>query len=164
MMRMTMGYALVEGEFGDAGRGYDMLAEIRESCMKESYAMSIVALLQSYMARRLTVLGDVDAAISQARAAVDEVYSSSNILNCDVGTSDFVEALLARGKDNDLAEAEDAIDRLAATRPGSHGQCGTFTFSGYGLYSDRREGTTPHTRISGTATAPWPTSSATRAT
>ena len=119
MMRMTMGYALVEGEFGDAGRGYDMLAEIRESCMKESYAMSIVALLQSYMARRLTVLGDVDAAISQARAAVDEIYSSSNILNCDVGTSDFVEALLARGKDSDLAEAEDAIDRLAATRPGS---------------------------------------------
>ena len=45
--------------------------------------------------------------------------TTENVFNCDTATSFLVEALLARGTESDLAEAEAAIEKLAGTLPGS---------------------------------------------
>ena len=50
---MTMGYALVESGSQDVDRGYDMLAEMLETCLREQYALNVVAPLQCYTARRM---------------------------------------------------------------------------------------------------------------
>ena len=49
------------------------------------------------------------------RAAVDHLFQEGRLLVCGVpATAVLVETLLDRGADGDLAEAEAAIDRLAA--------------------------------------------------
>jgi len=119
LIRMTMGYALAESESADADRGYDMLAELCETCIEEKYALNAVGPLQMYAVRRMTARGDFDGAIAHGRRALDELYRSENTFNLDVGTSAVAEALIARGTDSDLSEAEAIIDRLAASLPGT---------------------------------------------
>jgi hypothetical protein len=119
LIRMTMGYALAESESADADRGYDMLAELCETCIEEKYALNAVGPLQMYAVRRMTARGDLDGAIAHGRRALDELYRSENTFNLDVGTSAVAEALIARGTDSDLSEAEAIIDRLAASLPGT---------------------------------------------
>ena len=119
LIRMTMGIALVEADAADADSGYDMLAEMCETCMEEKYALNVVAPLQMYAARQMFARGDHDAAIAEARSALDELFSSRNLFNCDVGTNTLVEALIARGTVSDLKEAHAATERLAETLPAS---------------------------------------------
>ena len=96
-----------------------MLAELCETCVREHYALNIVSALQGYAARLMAERGDFDVAVAQARTALDELFSSSNFFNCIGGTNTLVEALLARGTEADLDEAEVAIERLASTLSGS---------------------------------------------
>jgi hypothetical protein len=50
------------------------------------------------------------------RAAVDHLFREGQLLNWGIpATGVLVETLLDRGAENDLAEAESAIERLAAT-------------------------------------------------
>jgi adenylate cyclase len=119
LIRMTMGYALAESESADADRGYDMLAELCETCIEEDYALNAVGPLQMYAVRRMTARGDLEGAIAHGRRALDELYRSENTFNLDVGTGAVAEALIARGTDSDLSEAEAIIDRLAASLPGT---------------------------------------------
>jgi adenylate cyclase len=74
--------------------------------------------LELNMARE-TANEDIDRAVQQARAAVEEVFGSGNFANSEGGTQVLVELLLARGAQDDLAEAEAAIERLAGALPGS---------------------------------------------
>jgi hypothetical protein len=119
LIRMTMGYALAESESADADRGYDMLAELCETCIEEKYALNAVGPLQMYAVRRMTARGDHDGAIAHGRRVLDELYRSENTFNLDVGTSAVAEALIARGTDSDLSEAEAITERLAASLPGT---------------------------------------------
>jgi adenylate cyclase len=119
LIRMTMGYALAESGSADADRGYDILAELCETCIEEKYALNIVAPLQMYAVRRMTARGDLDGAIDYGRHALDELYDSDNMFNVDVGSSAFAEALIARGTERDLAEADAVTERLSASLPGA---------------------------------------------
>ena len=119
LIRMTMGIALVEADAADADRGYDLLAEMCETCMEEKYALNVVAPLQMYAARQMFARGEHDASIAEARSALDELFSSRNLFNCDVGTNTLVEVLIARGTVSDLKEAHAATERLAETLPAS---------------------------------------------
>lgn len=119
LIRMTLGIAIVESRQAPVDRGYGMLAELREICIKERYAMNIVAPLALYQVRRLIDQGRIDEGVSTARSAVDELFHTDNLANSHSGITTFVEALLARGSGDDLDEAEAAINRLAATRPGA---------------------------------------------
>ena len=119
LVQMIMGCALVESPSPDADYGYEMLAELCETCVREHYALNIVSALQGYAARLMAERGDFDVAVAQARTALDELFSSSNFFNCIGGTNTLVEALLARGTEADLDEAEVAIERLASTLSGS---------------------------------------------
>jgi hypothetical protein len=70
-----------------------------------------------YTARERARCGDRDDAIHQLRAAVDDLfdakYHSYGLLGIPA-TRFLVETLLDRGSDDDMAEAEAAIERLAA--------------------------------------------------
>jgi hypothetical protein len=57
--------------------------------------------------------GDRDAAIAVMRQAVDEMHQAGQLGFGVFGTGVLVETLLERGEEGDLAEAQEAIDRLA---------------------------------------------------
>ena len=66
-----------------------------------------------WAARERAGRGDRDAAIPVMRKAVDELHQAGR-LGWDVwGTGVLVETLVERGAEGDMAEAQEAIDRLA---------------------------------------------------
>jgi adenylate cyclase len=118
VLRMTLGTALTYRDSASRERGLAVLAQLRDTCIKERYALNMVPALELYITRA-TGDEDVDRAIQQARTALNELFGSGNFANCDVGTRVLVELLLARGAENDLSEAEAAIERLVGTSAGS---------------------------------------------
>jgi hypothetical protein len=113
LLRMSLGTALIHRQSpDDRARGVAMLAELRDTCIRERYALNIVSGLELTMAR-VAADEDIDRSIQQARAAVDELFGSGNFVNCDAGIRFFVELLLQRGTPDDRAEAEAAVDRLS---------------------------------------------------
>jgi hypothetical protein len=78
-------------------------------CMAELPIVSV------YLARERARCGDRDDAIPLIRAAVDHLFREGRLLLWDVpAIGVLVETLLDRGADADVAEAEAAIERLAA--------------------------------------------------
>jgi len=118
VLRMTLGTALTYRDSAGRERGVAMLAELRDTCIKERYGLNMVPTLELYIART-TADEDIDRAIQQTRAALEELYGWGNFANCDGGTRFLVQLLLARGTENDLLDAEAAIHRLVATLAGS---------------------------------------------
>jgi hypothetical protein len=116
LLRMIVGIVLTYGE--DRRRGLAMLAELCDTCVKERYAMNIVSGLELFLAQDAAI-EDIDSAVERARAAVEELFESGNLVNFDTGTQTFVELLLGRGTNDDVTEAEAAMGRLADALPGS---------------------------------------------
>jgi hypothetical protein len=112
LLRMIFGTVLTYGE--DRARGLAMLTELRDTCAEERYAMNIISGLDTILARHAAA-ADIDSAIERARAAVEELFTMGNFINCEMSTHAFVELLMARGTHNDLKDAEVVIERLAAT-------------------------------------------------
>ena len=67
----------------------------------------------SVVARERAGRGDRDAAIAVMRQAVDELHQAGRLGHGVWGTGVLVETLLDRGADGDIAEAQQAFDRLA---------------------------------------------------
>jgi hypothetical protein len=74
---------------------------------------SLVPLTELLAAPERTRRGDRDAAIPAMRNAVDQLDQEGRLGYGVWGTGALVEALLERGAEGDLAEAQEAIDRLA---------------------------------------------------
>ena len=70
-----------------------------------------------YFARERARRGDRDDAIPLIRAAVDDLFLGNSTVWGILATGVLVETLLDRGADGDVAEAEAAIERLAAAPP-----------------------------------------------
>jgi hypothetical protein len=66
-----------------------------------------------FAARERARRGDHDAAIAVMRQAVDELHQAGRLGFGVWGTGILVETLLERGAEADLAEAQEAFDRLA---------------------------------------------------
>jgi hypothetical protein len=65
-------------------------------------------------ARERARRGDRDGAIPLLREVVDDLFHAGQLRTCIGATAFLVETLLERGAGDDLAEAEAAIERLAA--------------------------------------------------
>ena len=74
---------------------------------------SLVPVTEVLAARERARRGDRDAAIPVMREAVDELHQAGRLGYGVCGTGVLVETLLERGAEGDLAEAQEAIDRLA---------------------------------------------------
>ena len=114
--RMALGHALVQRRTAtDCDRGQKLLAEVREAFLRRGHNLCDLPIVEVYLARERALCGDHDAAISVMRAAVDHLFREGRLLGWGVpATGVLVETLLVeRGADDDVAEAEAAISRLA---------------------------------------------------
>ncbi len=118
--RMTLGHALVHRpRAADRDRGEKLLAEVGDVFLRRGHNLGDLRMFNVYLARERARHGDRDAAIPLMRAAVDDLVRAGQLLSYGIAaTGVLVETLLYRGADGDsegdLAEAEAAIERLAA--------------------------------------------------
>ena len=75
---------------------------------------SLVPVTGLWVARERARVGDRNAAIALMREAFDELYGKGRLGYAVAGTVILVEALIERGGDGDVAEAQATIDRLAS--------------------------------------------------
>ena len=114
--RMTLGLALVHRQTAaERDRGQKLLAEVSEVFLRRGHNLGELPIVEVYLARERARRGDRDDAIPLMRAAVDHLFREGQLLAWGIpATGVLVETLLDRGADGDVAEAEAAIERLAA--------------------------------------------------
>jgi hypothetical protein len=114
--RATMGLALVHRQTAaQRDRGQKLLAEVSDVFLRRGHNLCERPILDAYSASERARRGDRDDALSLMRAAVDHLFREGRLLAYSVPTTGvLVETLLERGADDDVAEAEAAIERLAA--------------------------------------------------
>ena len=114
--RMTLGIALVHRRAAaERDRGHKLLAEVSEALLRRGNFLAELPLVNVYLARERARRGDRDDAIPLMRATVDHLFREGQLLLWGVpATGVLVETLLDRGAEGDVAEAEAAVERLAA--------------------------------------------------
>ena len=113
--RYALGLALMHRDSpADRERGLTVLTQLRDMCLHEHWTLSEVPFIESYIAWEQARRGDLDGAIAASRAAVDDLFNAGQLAWAIPPTRVFVEALLTRGGEADLQEAQTAIERLAA--------------------------------------------------
>jgi hypothetical protein len=114
--RMTLGLALVHRHTdAERQRGQKLLADVSNVFLRWGHNLGDLPIASVYMARERGRQGDPDDAIPLIRAAVDHLVSAGQLLQWGVpATGVLVETLLDRGTESDMAEANAAIERLAA--------------------------------------------------
>ena len=114
--RLTLGVALVHRPTAaERDRGQQILAEVGEVFLRRGHHLADLPIVNVYLARERARRGDRDDAIPLMRAAVDHLFREGRLLLWGIpATGVLVETLLDRGTDGDVAEAEAAIERLAA--------------------------------------------------
>ena len=109
----TLGVALLNRDAAaDRHRGLELMVQARDMWLRER-APFLVPVTELLAARERARRGDRDAAIPVMRKAVDELHQAGRLGYGVWGTGVLVETLLERGAEGDLAEAQEAIDRLA---------------------------------------------------
>src|ERR1700751_3072381 len=84
--------------------------------------MAELPIVNVYLAREMARRGDRDDAIPLIRAAVGHLFREGRLLLWGVpALGVLVKTRLDRGEDGDVAEAEAAIERLAAAAPADEG-------------------------------------------
>jgi hypothetical protein len=113
--RMTLGVALVHRRTNtERDRGQQVLAEVSEVFLRRGFFLTVLPIVEVYLAREKARRGDRDGAIPLMRAAVDDQFREGRLLGWSIAmTGVLVETLLDRGAESDLVEAEAAIERLA---------------------------------------------------
>jgi class 3 adenylate cyclase len=114
--RGTMGMALVHGKTdAERDRGHKLLAEVAEVFLRQGHNLAELPTINVYLARERARREDRDGAIPLMRAAVDHMVRQGGLLQWGIpATGVLVQTLLDRATDDDMAEAEAAIERLAA--------------------------------------------------
>lgn len=114
--QMALGVALVNRETArERERGRKLLAEVSDVFLRRGHNLGELPIANVYLAREMARDGDHDDAISLMRAAVDDLFREGQLLAWGTqATGVLVETILDRGTDVDVAQAEAAIERLAA--------------------------------------------------
>ncbi len=114
--RMTLGLALVHRlTEAERDRGHRLLTEVSEVFLRRGHNLPEVPIVDVYAARQRARRGDRNGAIPLMRATVDDLFREGRLLAWGIpATGVLVETLLDRGAAADVAEAEAAIERLAA--------------------------------------------------
>ncbi len=114
--QITLGVALVHRQpDADRDRGQRLLADVRDTLEARGHNLSDLPILSVYLAREGARRADRDGAIQAMRTAADQLFRGGKLLAWSItATGVLVETLLDRRTDADVAEAEAAIERLAA--------------------------------------------------
>jgi hypothetical protein len=113
--RLTLGVALLHRPTApERDRGQQLLAEVSDVFRRRENVLGELPLVNVYLARERARRGDPDGAIPLIRATTEHRFLDGRLLAWGIpATGVLVETLLGRGTDNDAAEAEGAIARLA---------------------------------------------------
>ncbi|MFZ0718211.1 ATP-binding protein [Mycobacterium sp.] len=116
--RMALGVALVHRHTAaERDRGQTLLAAVRDVFVRDAHNLGDLPLVEVYVAREMARRGARDEAIQLMQASTDHLVREGQLLAGGVTAMGvLVETLLERGADGDVAEAEAAIERLAAAR------------------------------------------------
>ena len=95
----------------DRHRGLELMMQTRDLWLRQR-GLFLIPVTDLWAARETARRGDRDAAIEVMRQAVDELRQAENLFYGVWGTGLLVETLLKRGSRHDVAEAQEAIDRL----------------------------------------------------
>jgi hypothetical protein len=110
----TLAVALLSRDaVADRHRGLELSLQARDVWVRHQIALQMVPIIELSVGRERARRGDRDAAIARMRTTVDEMYQAGRLGFGVWGIAALVETLLERGADGDLAEAQEAIDRLA---------------------------------------------------
>jgi hypothetical protein len=115
--RGTLGMALIHRQTaGERDRGQTILAEVSDVFLRQGHNLAELPLVNVYLARERARRGEFDDAIPLMRAAVDHLFRQGQLL-LGYGipaTGVLVETLLDRSAENDVTQAEAAIEQLAS--------------------------------------------------
>ncbi len=119
-VRVSRGLVLINQDGPQRAAGFALLSQYREDHLLHGYAKNVVRTVDTEIAKEKARSGDIDGAVQLARAVVDFTFGAGDALSLGEAVRVFVESLLQRGTSADVAEAQAAIDRLAAepTGPG----------------------------------------------
>ena len=99
----------------ERNRGQKLLEEVSDLMLRRGHNLSELRLINAHLARERARRGDRDEAVSLVRASVDELVREGQLLSSGIpATGVLVETLFDGGAEGDVAEAEAAIERLAA--------------------------------------------------
>jgi hypothetical protein len=113
----TLGIALLNRDAAaDRHRGLELMVQARDIWLRKQIALQMFPVIELWVARERARRGDRDAAIAVMRQAVDELHQAGRLGEGVWGTGVLVKTLLDGGAEGDLAEAQEAIDRLAKLR------------------------------------------------
>ncbi len=114
MAKFVLGGVLdYRGFAGDRDRYLTLLAEVRQMCLQQRFPRSELPLIDLLVAHDSARNGDRDGAIPAMRQVAHDFIVNSRFIYSLQATPYLVGALLDRGDDGDLTEAQAAIDRLA---------------------------------------------------
>ncbi|OBG55281.1 MULTISPECIES: adenylate/guanylate cyclase domain-containing protein [unclassified Mycobacterium] len=113
---LTLGLALLHRDTdADRDRGQRLLLGVRDVFVRGGHFLCDLPMIDVYVARQAARRGEHDEAIPLMSAAVDHLARGGQLLSWGIlATGVLVETLLDRGSDRDVADAEAAIERLAA--------------------------------------------------
>ena len=110
-----LGIALVHRDAeAERGRGQELLAQVRDMCLHERFYSTELPVFEFYLARERARRGDSDDALPLMQSALADVFDQGKVTSWVPISANLVETLLDRGADGDVAEAEAAIERMAA--------------------------------------------------
>ena len=115
--KFTLGIVLLHRDVAaDRQRGLELVAQLRETWLRERYLLHQLPTADVHAARETARRGDRDGAIPVMRHAVSQFHQAGRLSYLVWGTDALVETLLSRGGEGDVAEAQEAIDRMANLR------------------------------------------------
>ena len=87
LVRLALGMMLTQHESPDRRRrGYEVLAELLDMCVKKRFALNVVPSLEVFAAYTKAADGDLDGAIVQLRSAADDAFASGNFASAEAVT------------------------------------------------------------------------------
>ena len=115
MVKNLLGCALLlRGADGDRNRGLELLAQSRDMAVQRQYLGSELPVIDVYLGREQARGGDAEGGIPVLRKSVHDMITRGQVGYYIPAVGVLVETLLDRGAHGDVAEAEAAIERLAA--------------------------------------------------
>ena len=112
----TLGVVLLSrDDAADRRRGLDIVVQF--GALMRERSPFLVPVADLWVAQEKARSGDFDAAVAMMRHAVDGLHQDGRLGHCVWGAGVLVETLLERGAEDDLAEAEEVIERLTNLRP-----------------------------------------------
>jgi adenylate cyclase len=98
----------------DRRRGRELLVQAREMCLQNQFPRSELPMIGAYLAYDKARDGDYEDALPLMRTSVDQISIQRHSVYLVGATGLLVEVLLSRAAQDDVAEADAAVERLAA--------------------------------------------------